>query len=212
MEAGNEGKSELTQKIYEHEYFISVPLATVDCRTIFNELNEGKIHFINLSYKCIIIEPNRPLYLQLSSMLIRLQAWGFKSKRNKRSHQQASQPLLVCLLAKMDFYLQYKLLCFFYFPTFSSEFSLASVCWHFILKIKIKIKKILRISKEHILHVAICFTCSAGSNHSYLSRKLHLYFLLVCLIVCWKHMQEIGSYFRKYHYWVCNPETEAQMA
>lgn len=64
----------MTHKIYEHEYLISIPLATVDCRTIFNELDGGKIHFINLSYKCIIIEPNRPLYLQLSSMLIRLQA------------------------------------------------------------------------------------------------------------------------------------------
>ena len=80
----------MTQKIYEHEYLISIPLATVDCGTIFNELDGGKIHFINLSYKCIIIEPNRPLYLQLSSMLIRLQAWSFKSKRNKGSHQQAS--------------------------------------------------------------------------------------------------------------------------
>ena len=56
----------MTQKIYEHEYLISIPLATVDCGTIFNELDGGKIHFINLSYKCIIIEPNRPLYLQLS--------------------------------------------------------------------------------------------------------------------------------------------------
>ena len=47
----------MTQKIYEHEYLISIPLATVDCGTIFNELDGGKIHFINLSYKCIIIEP-----------------------------------------------------------------------------------------------------------------------------------------------------------
>lgn len=148
----------MTQKIYEREYLISIPFATVDCRTIFNELNGRKIHFINLSYKCIIIELNRPLYLQLSSMLIRLQAWGFKSKRNKRSHQQASQPTLVCLLVKMDFYLQYNLLCFFYFLTFSSGFSFASICWHFILKIKIN--KTLRISKEHILHVAMFYLLS----------------------------------------------------
>lgn len=64
----------MTKKIYEHEYLISIPLAIVDCGTVFNELDGGKIHFINLLYKCIIIEPNRPLYLQLSSMLIRLQA------------------------------------------------------------------------------------------------------------------------------------------
>lgn len=47
-------------------------ITTLDCRAIFNELDTEKIRFINLSYKCIIIEPNRPLYLQLSSMLIRL--------------------------------------------------------------------------------------------------------------------------------------------
>lgn len=64
----------MTQKIYEHEYLIASPLVTVDCRTIFNQLDGGKIHFINLSYKCIIIEPNGPLYFQLSLMLIRLQA------------------------------------------------------------------------------------------------------------------------------------------
>lgn len=39
----------MTQKIYEREYLISIPLATVDCRTIFNELDGKKIHFINLS-------------------------------------------------------------------------------------------------------------------------------------------------------------------
>lgn len=164
----------MTQKIYEHEYLISFPLATVDCRTIFNEFDGGKIHFINLSYKCIIIEPNRPLYLQFRSMLIRLQAWGSKSKRNKRSHQQASRPLLICLLAKMDFYLQYNLLCFFYFVTFSSEFSLASICWHFTLKIKIKPWESAK--NTFFMQQCMCFTCSAGSNHSYLSRKLHLYF------------------------------------
>lgn len=30
----------------------------------------------------------------------------------------------------------------------------------------------MRISKEHILQIAMCFTCSTGSNHSYLSWKL----------------------------------------
>lgn len=81
----------------------------------------------------------------------------------------------------------------------------------YLLTFYIKNKnKTLKISKEHILHVAMCFTYSAGSNHSYLSRKLHFYFLLVCLIVCWKHMQEIGDCFRKHHYLVWNPKSEAQ--
>jgi hypothetical protein len=56
----------MTREIYEHEYLISVPLATLDCRTVANELDGGEFHFINLSYKCVIIEPNRPLYLSLA--------------------------------------------------------------------------------------------------------------------------------------------------